>query len=100
MNDTHLLLIEITLFLAALLALYRFAIGPTTLDRILAFDFLSVCVVAEVIVKSVEQKETLYLELLLTFSLLGFTTTLAFMDALFREKKAKIKHGSNEGEKE
>lgn len=77
------------LFVSGVLGLYRFVVGPSTLDRILAFDFLTVCVVGEVIVTSFGGQNSLYLELIATFCLLGFTTTLAFMDALFRERGGK-----------
>ncbi len=75
------------LLLALLLSLFRFIIGPAALDRILAFDLIAICTVGLVILFSIQTGSTYYLEILLIFALLGFTTTLAFMDSLFRRKK-------------
>lgn len=78
---------DILLCLALVLGVIRFVKGPTTLDRILAFDFITVCVAGSVILYSVQLNAPFYVEVLIIFCLLGFTTTLAFMDSLFREKE-------------
>lgn len=75
------------LLVSFLLGLTRFILGPRMLDRILAFDLMAICIIAVVILFSLQTGSTFYLEILLIFGLLGFTTALAFMDSLFRRKK-------------
>ncbi|MCB1135686.1 MAG: Na(+)/H(+) antiporter subunit F [Chlamydiia bacterium] len=71
------------LLLGLLCGAYRFCRGPTLLDRILAFDYISVCLIAFIAVYSIQGRTTQYLELILIFSLLGFTTMVGFMEALY-----------------
>lgn len=78
---------DLLLFLSLIIGIIRFVKGPTTLDRILAFDFITVCVAGSVIIYSLQMRVPFYIEVLIIFCLLGFTTTLAFMDSLFREKE-------------
>jgi len=66
------------LSLAALLGFWRLARGPTILDRIVAFDLVTISVVGMIALLSVLWSTTLYLELILIFSLLGFLGTVAF----------------------
>ncbi|MEM1282381.1 MAG: monovalent cation/H+ antiporter complex subunit F [Chlamydiota bacterium] len=87
MIDWFYYLCDILICLAVIIGAIRFVKGPTTLDRILAFDFITVCVAAAVILYSIQLKTSYYIEVLIIFCLLGFTTTLAFMDSLFREKE-------------
>lgn len=75
------------LLLSFILGLARFILGPSTLDRILAFDLMAICIIGVVILFSIQTSTSFYLEILLIFGLLGFTTTVAFMDSLFRSKR-------------
>lgn len=59
-------------------ALWRIAVGPTTLDRILGLDLLTITTVALMIVESVRQGTGEFLELILIVTALGFFTTVAF----------------------
>jgi len=74
------------LFLAAVLSLTRLIIGPTVLDRILAFDAVSLCAAGIVILFSVQTSSVYFIEVLIIFSLLGFTTVLGYLDYLSRLK--------------
>jgi multisubunit Na+/H+ antiporter MnhF subunit len=67
------------LTLAILLGLVRLARGPTVLDRVLAFDLIATCAVGMILLLSIQWDTSLYLELILIFSLLGFLTTVAFV---------------------
>jgi multisubunit Na+/H+ antiporter MnhF subunit len=69
----------VALVLAILLALLRLVQGPTVLDRILAFDTITVCVVGLIILLSIEWDTPFFLELILVVSLLGFISGVAFI---------------------
>ncbi|GAB4241620.1 MAG: hypothetical protein OHK005_04820 [Candidatus Methylacidiphilales bacterium] len=69
----------VLLVLATLAGLFRLARGPSVLDRILAFDMISICAVAMMVILSVRWRTALFLELILIFSLLGFFGTVAFV---------------------
>jgi multicomponent K+:H+ antiporter subunit F/multicomponent Na+:H+ antiporter subunit F len=46
---------------------------------VLAFDLIATCAVGMIVLLSIQWHTSLYLELLLIFSLLGFLTTVAFV---------------------
>jgi len=73
---------------ATLLCLLRMVLGPTTLDRILAFDGIVICTVAMIVLFSVYWKTALYLELLVVIASLGFLTTVAFYFFLSRQGRS------------
>ncbi|MGF1679012.1 MAG: monovalent cation/H+ antiporter complex subunit F [Candidatus Methylacidiphilales bacterium] len=73
------LICGMALALAILTGLYRMAVGPTVLDRILAFDMVTICAVALMGMLSIRWHTTLFLELILVFSLLGFFGTVALV---------------------
>ncbi len=77
------------LTLAVLLGLWRLVKGPTVLDRILAFDLIATSIVGMIALLSVEWRTALYLELVLIFSLLGFTGTVAFVFHLHKTLPAR-----------
>jgi multisubunit Na+/H+ antiporter MnhF subunit len=66
------------LAVSVLAALARIARGPLVIDRLLAFDLLTVCGVGMMALLSVLWRTEHYLELVLVFSLLGFLSTVAF----------------------
>jgi multisubunit Na+/H+ antiporter MnhF subunit len=72
------------LTLAILLGLFRLAKGPSVIDRILAFDLIATCAVGMVVLLSLKWQTTVYLELILIFSLLGFFGAVAFVFYLHR----------------
>ena len=67
------------LTVSVFLGLYRLARGPRVLDRVMAFDLITTCVVGMIVLLSIRWQTPLYLELILIFSLLGFLTTVAFV---------------------
>ena len=75
------------LLLAAAVSLgfFRLIRGPTPLDRILAFDTLCIAIVGVIVTLSIQRVSFYYLEALLIFCLLGFTSTVAFLDYLLGE---------------
>lgn len=73
---------------------YRLIKGPNTLNRVLAFDYLSACIIGLIALYSVQYQTTEYLELILIFSLLGFATIICFMEVFFAQLiKRRQRHG-------
>jgi multicomponent Na+:H+ antiporter subunit F len=72
------------LIVAMLLGVYRFAVGPTVVDRILAFDAVVLCAVGLVVLLSRIWETPLYLDLVLIVSSLGFFGTVALVFYLQR----------------
>ena len=60
------------------IGVWRIAVGPTTLDRMVAFDLLTISIVALMIVMSVRERTTDYLELIIIVTALGFFSTVAY----------------------
>jgi multicomponent K+:H+ antiporter subunit F len=73
---------------ATLLCLVRMVLGPTTLDRVLAFDGIVICTVAMIVLFSVYWRTALYLELIVVIASLGFLTTVAFYFFLSRQDRS------------
>lgn len=69
---------------AMLLNLYRLAIGPNVLDRVLALDTLVINAIALIIVLGVWFGVTVYFEAALLFAMVGFLSTVAFCRYLLR----------------
>jgi multicomponent K+:H+ antiporter subunit F len=69
---------------ALLLNLYRLAIGPDTLDRVLALDTMTVNAIALIMIGSIVLSTQLYFEAALLFAIFGFIGTVAFCKFLMR----------------
>lgn len=65
--------------IATALGLWRMFIGPSVVDRILAFDFVVVCSLALMVLLSIRWSTALYVELILIVAMLGFFGTVALM---------------------
>lgn len=74
-------------FLVALAGVYRLIAGPSTLDRLLGFDTLTASVVGLIVIVSIHQNTTAYMELILIITGLGFFTTVAFYYYLCQSKQ-------------
>lgn len=72
----------VMLSVAVILALYRLLVGPSILDRIIGFDMVAICIVGMIILVSVEWQSTLFVEIMLIFSLLGFMGSVAYVSFL------------------
>lgn len=70
--------------IAMLLNLYRLAVGPGVLDRVLALDTLVINSIALVIVIGIWFGVTIYFEAALLFAMVGFLSTVAFCKYLLR----------------
>jgi multicomponent K+:H+ antiporter subunit F len=67
-----------------LLNLYRLAIGPDVLDRVLALDTLVINAIALIIVLGIWFGASVYFEAALLFAMVGFLSTVAFCKYLLR----------------
>jgi len=72
------------LTMGIVLALVRMARGPTVLDRILAFDLITTCAVGIIALLSMQWQTSDYIELILIYTLLGFSGATAFVFYLQR----------------
>jgi multicomponent K+:H+ antiporter subunit F len=69
---------------AMLLNLYRLAVGPDVVDRVLALDTLVINSIAFIILVDVQLGSDLYFEAALLIAMLGFVSTVAFCKFLLR----------------
>jgi multisubunit Na+/H+ antiporter MnhF subunit len=60
------------------IGIWRIAVGPTTLDRMIGFDLLTITVVALMVIFSVHERTGEYLELIIIVTALGFFSTVAY----------------------
>jgi multisubunit Na+/H+ antiporter MnhF subunit len=70
--------------LTLLAGLWRIIAGPSVADRILGFDMITVSVAGLMGVLSMLWRTTLFLELILVFTMLGFMGTVALVAYLQR----------------
>jgi multicomponent Na+:H+ antiporter subunit F len=71
--------------LSLLLALVRFLKGPTLVDRVVAFDSMSVIATSLLVVLSFYFNKSLYLDVAFVFGLTGFIGTVVFAKFLDKE---------------
>ena len=74
----------VAISLAVLLNLYRLAVGPDVLDRVLALDTLVINAIALIVVIGIWYDTTMYFEAALLFAMVGFLSTVAFCRYLLR----------------
>ena len=60
------------LALAFLLAMIRFAIGPHAVDRVVAFDVLTILSISAIVVAALVAGRAIYLDVALVYALLSF----------------------------
>ncbi len=70
--------------LAMLLNLYRMALGPDIVDRVLAFDTLSINAVALIVLIGIGLGTDMYFEAALLIAMLGFVSTVALCKYILR----------------
>lgn len=81
------LLIELAFYIlivATLLGFYRLVRGPTVVDRIMSFDSVVLCSVGLIVLLSRTWETSVFLELVLIVSCLGFFGTVALVSYLKR----------------
>ncbi|EYF01872.1 K+/H+ antiporter subunit F [Chondromyces apiculatus] len=63
---------------------FRLVRGPTTVDRILAFDTLTVNAITLIILFGIRETSDLYFEAALLLAMVGFVSTVAYCKFLLR----------------
>jgi len=74
----------VMVFIAAALALWRLARGPTLPDRVVALDMMTVAIVAFCGLASIQSGDAAFLDVALVLALVGFLATVAL--ARFAER--------------
>jgi multicomponent K+:H+ antiporter subunit F len=72
------------LALAALLCLYRLALGPGIVDRVLALDTLVINGIGLIVLMGIKWGGELSFEAALLFAMVGFVSTVAFCKFILR----------------
>ncbi|MDX9699628.1 MAG: K+/H+ antiporter subunit F [Rhodocyclaceae bacterium] len=70
--------------LALLFNLWRLALGPTLMDRVLAVDTMVINVIALLILYGIQQSTTIYFEAALLLAMFGFISTVAYCRFVLR----------------
>lgn len=84
MTEFLLIALYVLMIVSVLCGLYRLFKGPSVVDRMLAFDSVTVCAIALLVLFSLTRDTILFQDLILIFCLLGFATTVAFVFYLHR----------------
>jgi len=58
--------------IAFLLALFRFMRGPRAVDRVIAFDVLTIIAITFIVLGALVEMRTIYLDVALVYALLSF----------------------------
>ena len=77
MVDMLILLAVILAGSAFLLALVRFIKGPSTVDRVIAFDILTVVSITFIVLSALIENRGIYLDVALVYALLSFLGVIA-----------------------
>jgi len=72
-------MVDVLIYLAALLAgiafllaLYRFVRGPQAVDRVIAFDVLTIIAITFIVLTALVEQRYIYLDVALVYALLSF----------------------------
>ncbi len=63
--------------LAFLLVLWRFALGPTPIDRVIAFDVMTIISITFIVLAALVEQRGIYLDVALVYALLSFLGVIA-----------------------
>jgi multicomponent Na+:H+ antiporter subunit F len=72
MADVLVHLAAVLAAVALVLVLYRFIKGPTAVDRIIAFDGLTIVTITGILLSAVAEGRGIYLDVALVYALLSF----------------------------
>lgn len=84
MIETALIFASGCVGLAILLNLYRLLAGPSTADRILALDTMTINAIALIVLFGIHQTSTTYFEAALLLAMVGFVGTVAYCKFILR----------------
>ena len=74
----------VAISLALIMNLYRAAVGPTLMDRVLAVDTMVVNTIALIILYGIANSTTLYFESALLLAMFSFISTVAYCRFVLR----------------
>jgi multicomponent Na+:H+ antiporter subunit F len=77
MVDVLIMLAAAIAGLAFVLALWRFVRGPSRVDRVVAFDVLTVIAITFIVLAALIEGRTIYLDAALVYALLSFLGVIA-----------------------
>ena len=77
MADGLLLLAGVLVGAAFLLALWRFLLGPSAADRVVAFDVLTIVSITLIVLAALAEGRGIYLDVALVYALLSFLGVIA-----------------------
>ncbi|PCI41334.1 MAG: cation:proton antiporter [Rhodospirillaceae bacterium] len=85
-------MVEVLLYLASalagaafLMALYRFVRGPVAVDRVVAFDVLTVISITAIVLIALIENRIVYLDVALVYALLSFLGVIVIARYLGKE---------------
>ena len=81
---TALIIAFICLAIAQVLCILRLFVGPTTGDRILAIDTMTVNAIGLIVLLGIAQGSRIYFEVTLIIAMLGFISTVAYARFILR----------------
>lgn len=85
------------LSISALLVFFRFIIGPTIADRVIALDLLIVIGMGIIALYSIITDQPTFLDIAMIFALIAFLSTTALSYYLKKSHKSREKHRSHRG---
>ena len=85
-------MVEFLIYLAAILAgaaflmaLYRFVQGPVAVDRVVAFDVLTIVAITGIVLIALIENRMIYLDVALVYALLSFLGVIVIARYLGKE---------------
>ena len=85
MADSILMLAVILMLLGAMFGAIRLVLGPTTVDRVIAIDLLTIVSMSLIVVVALVQNRFIYVDVAIVYALLSFLGVLAV--ARYKESK-------------
>ncbi|WP_299871825.1 K+/H+ antiporter subunit F [uncultured Sulfitobacter sp.] len=82
--DTALIIAFVAVALGQVLSMVRLVIGPSTGDRILAIDTMTVNAIGLIVLLGIAQGSRIYFEVTLIIAMLGFISTVAYARFILR----------------
>lgn len=82
--DAALIIAFIAVAVAQVLSMVRLVIGPSTGDRILAIDTMTVNAIGLIVLLGIAQGSRIYFEVTLIIAMLGFISTVAYARFILR----------------
>lgn len=82
--DAALIIAFVAVAIAQVLSMVRLVIGPSTGDRILAIDTMTVNAIGLIVLLGIAQGSRIYFEVTLIIAMLGFISTVAYARFILR----------------